>query len=88
VPPTDSVPSTDAPLRDRYGIERELGRGGMATVRVTVRLQHADIVPLPDSGMLETAPGRCSPFYVMPYVEGESLALHSETPSCRRTPNT
>jgi eukaryotic-like serine/threonine-protein kinase len=94
-------------LSDRYTIERELGRGGMATVylardtrhdrpvalkvlrpelaaslgaerflleiRVTARLQHAHILPLLDSGVLETAPGRSLPFYVMPYVEGESL---------------
>ena len=97
----------DAALRDRYRIERELGRGGMATVylahdlrhdrpvalkvlkpalaaslgterflleiRVTARLQHPHILPLLDSGVLETAPGSTSPFYVMPYVEGESL---------------
>src|SRR5438046_1210127 len=81
----------DAALRDRYRIERELGRGGMATVylahdlrhdrpvalkvlkpifaaslgterflleiRVTARLQHPHILPLLDSGVLETAPG-------------------------------
>ncbi len=41
-------------------------------IRVTARLQHAHILPLLDSGMLEPAQGR-SPFYVMPYVEGESL---------------
>jgi len=103
----DPPPVTEAPLHDRYRIERELARGGMATVylahdfrhdrpvalkvldpalaasvgaerflleiRVTARLQHAHILPLLDSGMLETAPGRSSPFYVMPYVEGESL---------------
>ena len=97
----------DAELRERYRIERELGRGGMATVylahdlrhdrpvalkvlmpalaaslgperflleiRVTARLQHAHILPLLDSGVLETTPGHRSPFYVMPYVEGESL---------------
>jgi serine/threonine-protein kinase len=97
----------DPALQDRYRIDREVGRGGMATVylahdlrhdrpvalkvlddtiaatvgaerflleiRVTARLQHAHILPLLDSGMLETAPGRSSPFYVMPYAEGESL---------------
>ncbi|HET6579167.1 MAG TPA: protein kinase [Gemmatimonadales bacterium] len=99
----------DAALRDRYRIERELGRGGMATVylahdlrhdrpvalkvlkpalaaslgterflleiRVTARLQHPHILPLIDSG--EAVVSRESPttflYYVMPYVEGESL---------------
>ena len=42
-------------------------------IRVTARLQHAHILPLLDSGMLETSPGILSPFYVMPYAEGESL---------------
>ena len=89
-------------LRDRYTLERELGRGGMATVylakdlrharyvavkvlraelaaalsadrflreiQLTASLQHAHILPLLDSG---TAAGQC--YYVMPYVEGESL---------------
>ncbi|HET7426971.1 MAG TPA: protein kinase, partial [Gemmatimonadales bacterium] len=105
--PPNSLPLLDAELRERYRIERELGRGGMATVylahdvrhdrpvalkvlmpalaaslgperflleiRVTARLQHAHILPLLDSGTLETTPGHRSPFYVMPYVEGESL---------------
>jgi serine/threonine-protein kinase len=34
-------------------------------IRVTARLQHAHILPLLDSGMLETAPGITCPFYVM-----------------------
>ncbi len=91
-----------AALADRYRIERELGRGGMATVflaedvkhvrRVAIkvldpevaaaigperflreiatvaRLTHPHILPLHDSGV---ADGLL--FYVMPYVEGESL---------------
>ena len=107
MPPPDPLPSLDAALRERYRIEREVGRGGMATVylahdtrhdrpvalkvlkpelaaslgtdrflleiRVTARLQHAHILPLLDSGMLEAARGTPSPFYVMPFVEGESL---------------
>jgi serine/threonine-protein kinase len=89
-------------LRDRYRLDRELGRGGMATVylardlrherrvalkvlrpelgailgaerflreiRLTANLQHPHILSLIDSG---EAAGQF--FYVMPYVEGESL---------------
>jgi eukaryotic-like serine/threonine-protein kinase len=92
---------TDA-LRDRYVLEKELGRGGMATVylardlrhkrRVALKvlhpelsyslgvdrflreietvasLTHPHILPLHDSG---EAAGLL--YYVMPYVEGESL---------------
>ena len=89
-------------LADRYRIEREIGRGGMATVylaedlkhdrkvavkvlkpelaailgaerflseiKVTANLQHPHILPLHDSGEADSFL-----FYVMPYVEGESL---------------
>ncbi len=89
-------------LTAHYEIERELGRGGMATVylardlkhdrlvalkvldpdlgvvlgaerflseiRVTANLQHPNLLPLFDSG---EANGLL--YYVMPYVEGESL---------------
>src|ERR687884_1619709 len=89
-------------LASRYAIERQLGRGGMATVylardvrhdravavkvlkpelgavlgterflaeiRVTANLQHPNLLPLFDSG---EAAGLL--YYVMPYVEGESL---------------
>ena len=89
-------------LRSRYTIDRELGRGGMATVylardlkhdrsvalkvlhpelaatlgparflqeiQVIARLQHPHILPLIDSG---EANGLV--YYLMPYVEGESL---------------
>ena len=96
-----------AALAGRYRIERELGRGGMATVylardekhhrnvalkvllpelgavlgverflaeiRVTANLQHPHLLPLFDSG---EADGQL--FYVMPYVEGESLRARLE----------
>jgi len=89
-------------LSERYALERELGRGGMATVwlardvqqqqPVAVKVMHPNlaraldskrffremgiaaslahplIVPLYDSG---SAGG--VPYYIMPYVEGESL---------------
>ena len=91
-----------AALADRYAVERELGRGGMAAVflardmqldrlvalkvlhaelaaavggarfareiRLTARLQHPHIVPVLAAG---EAAGL--PYFVMPYVEGESL---------------
>ena len=67
-----------AALGDRYGIERELGAGGMATVylahdlkhdrKVAVKvLQHPHILPLFDSGAADSFL-----FYVMPFIEGES----------------
>ncbi|MEO8193449.1 MAG: protein kinase [Gemmatimonadales bacterium] len=89
-------------LSGRYEIERELGRGGMATVylahdakhdrevalkvlhpelssslgpdrflreiKVAARLNHPHILPLHDSGESDGFL-----YYVMPYVEGESL---------------
>src|SRR5262245_51479628 len=89
-------------LADRYRIDREIGRGGMATVflghdlrhdrrvaikvlhpdlsavigterflaeiKTTAGLQHPHILPLFDSG---TADGLL--YFVMPFVEGESL---------------
>jgi len=95
----DRVRST---LSDRYTVERELGRGGMATVflaedtkhgrqvaikvirpeiaisigvdrflreiGIAARLSHPHIVPVYDSGDVDDVM-----YYVMPYVEGESL---------------
>src|SRR5437899_5866810 len=91
-----------AALADRYTFERELGRGGMATVylaqdlkhhrkvaikvlepeiaaalgperflreiEIAAGLNHPHILPLYDSGEAAT-----SLYYVMPYVEGETL---------------
>jgi serine/threonine protein kinase/tetratricopeptide (TPR) repeat protein len=97
-------------LADRYAVEREVGRGGMATVylaqdlkhgrqvalkvlhpelaaslgserflreiQIAARLQHPHILPLYDSGRTGgQAGGQAEDFlyYVMPFVEGESL---------------
>jgi serine/threonine protein kinase/Flp pilus assembly protein TadD len=96
-------------LADRYAIDREIGRGGMATVylardlkhnrrvalkvlhpelaatlgperflreiQIAARLQHPHILPLYDSGQVRPDKGEGPDFlyYVMPYVEGESL---------------
>jgi Tol biopolymer transport system component len=94
-------------LEGRYTIDREIGRGGMATVylardvrhsrnvalkvlnpelgavlgverflaeiQVTANLQHPNLLPLFDSG---EANGLL--FYVMPYVQGESLRARLE----------
>jgi eukaryotic-like serine/threonine-protein kinase len=98
----DLVDDLRQALGDRYAVEREIGRGGMATVflaedvkhrrlvaikvlhaelaaalgaerflreiEIAAGLQHPHILPLYDSG---AAGGFL--YYVMPYVEGESL---------------
>ena len=107
---TELLARLTAALADRYGIDRELGRGGMAMVylardlrhrrpvalkvlhpelayavggdrflreiEVAANLTHPHILPLHDSG---EADGLL--YYVMPYVEGESLRdrLNRET---------
>jgi hypothetical protein len=104
---TDILGRIQSALEGRYTIDREIGRGGMATVylatdekhdrqvalkvlhpelgailgaerflteiKVTANLQHPHILPLHDSG---EADGLL--FYVMPYVEGESLRQRLE----------
>ncbi len=42
-------------------------------IRVAARLQHPHIVGVIDSGTLPVAGGATVPYYVMPYVEGETL---------------
>jgi eukaryotic-like serine/threonine-protein kinase len=98
----DLPPRLVEALRDRYRLERELGRGGMGSVylaedlkhhrrvavkvlrpdlsaslgtdrflreiEVAARLQHPAILTLHDSGETDGYV-----FYIMPYVEGESL---------------
>ncbi len=107
MPPISIVEQLHSVLSDRYGIEREIGAGGMATVylardikhnrkvalkllrpelgallgterflseiNVTANLQHPHLLPLFDSG---EAGGLL--FYVMPFVEGESLRARLE----------
>jgi serine/threonine protein kinase/pimeloyl-ACP methyl ester carboxylesterase len=51
-------------LVDRAGVERFLHE-----IRLTARLHHPHILPLFDSGEIEG-----TPYYVMPYVDGTSLA--------------
>jgi serine/threonine protein kinase len=94
-------------LRPHYALERELGRGGMATVylatdereqrrvalkvlhpafsadvgtdrflreiQLASRLSHPNILPLLDSGRVGDVP-----FYVMPWVDGETLSQRLE----------
>jgi serine/threonine-protein kinase len=105
------LPSLAKALQFRYTLEREVGRGGMATVylardlrhdrpvaikvlrpeiaaelgvqrflreiKVAAQLQHPHILPLYDSGVVAqewaTPEVPACPYYVMPYVEGESL---------------
>jgi serine/threonine protein kinase/Tfp pilus assembly protein PilF len=102
---TSDLERVRAALASEYQIEREVGRGGMATVylarerkhdrvvaikvvrpelasslgpqrflqeiRIAARLSHPHIVPLLTSGQTED-----TLYYVMPYVEGESLRAH------------
>ena len=110
---TDAHQLSDA-LAGRYDVEREIGRGGMATVylardvrhgrpvaiklldpelgavlgverflaeiQVTANLQHPNLLPLFDSGQTaDTGSGKGGLlYYVMPYVEGESLRARLE----------
>lgn len=49
-------------------------------IRVLARLQHPHILPLLDSGTVGAEGNASTPYYVMPFVEGESLGdrLHRE----------
>jgi tetratricopeptide (TPR) repeat protein/TolB-like protein len=102
---TNATDSLKNDLADRFTVEREIGRGGMATVylardlrhdrlvalkvlhpeishslgaerflreiAIAGRLSHPHILPLYDSGEVNG-----SLFFVMPYIEGESLREH------------
>ena len=102
LPSVSDLERVAASVGDRYQVEREVGRGGMATVylaqdrkhqrpvalkvlhphlaanlgperflreiQIAASLQHPHIVPLYDSGQAEGFL-----FYVMPYIDGESL---------------
>src|SRR5438132_669445 len=104
---SDLLRRLQAALADRYDLDREVGRGGMATVylaqdvrhhrsvavkvlhpelalslgsdrflreiQIAARLQHPHIVPLYDSGQA----GEFL-YYVMPFVDGESLRQRLE----------
>jgi serine/threonine-protein kinase len=65
-----AVKVLDAALAGLLGPERFVRE-----VRVTARLQHPHVLPLLDSGVLGPEAGALAgrPYYVMPYVEGESL---------------
>jgi len=104
---TDVLSTLRSSLSERYTIEHEVGRGGMATVylaqdlrhhravalkvlhpelalslgsqrflheiQIAARLQHPHIVPLYDSGQAGDLL-----YYVMPFIEGESLRQYLE----------
>ncbi len=54
-----------------YTLERELGRGGMATVYLAHDRKHDRAVAVKVLHPELAAAGR--PYYVMPYIDGESL---------------
>jgi serine/threonine-protein kinase len=103
----DALALLNTSLAGRYILEREIGRGGMATVylardvrhdrrvavkvlnpelgavlgverflaeiRVTANLQHPNLLALFDSGESRAGGEGSLLYYVMPYVDGESL---------------
>src|SRR5690606_28918506 len=104
----DDRPDWFEALADRYRVEKEIGRGGMARVylaedlrfhrkvaikvlreelalalaedrfveeiRLAARLNHPNIVPLYDAGVIPAAAGRPAlPWFAMMYIAGETL---------------
>src|SRR6476469_6775747 len=65
-----AVKVLDAGLTARVGPERFV-----AEIRLTARLQHPHLLGLLDSGVFGAEAGALAarPYYVMPYIEGESL---------------
>src|SRR5215207_6329044 len=55
-------------LGGREGVERFLRE-----IELAARLQHPNILPVFDSGALDEGSGSPVPYFVMPYVEGETL---------------
>jgi serine/threonine-protein kinase len=55
-------------LGGRVGVERFLRE-----IELAARLQHPHILPVFDSGVIDDGAGNPMPYFVMPYVEGETL---------------
>ncbi len=60
-------------VASHLGLERFLRE-----IRLTAQLHHPHILPVYDSGTLESAEGPSGPYYVMPLIEGESLRQRLE----------
>ena len=63
-----AVKVLNAELTERVGAERFVKE-----IRLTARLQHPHVLALLDSGVFESGALAGRPYYVMPYVAGESL---------------
>lgn len=63
-----AVKVLDAELTERVGAQRFVQE-----IRLTARLQHPHVLALLDSGVFESGVLAGRPYYVMPYVAGESL---------------
>src|SRR5215210_6295958 len=52
---------------------REGGERFLREIELAARLQHPHILPVFDSGVVDDGAGPPLPYFVMPYVEGETL---------------